>query len=36
MNQIIERIIDDIDDVLKKHLTDVALMDDTIATKALK
>ncbi len=36
MNQIIDQIIDDIDDVLKKHLTDVALTSDTIATKALK
>ena len=36
MNQIIDRIKDDLDDVLKKHLADVALTSDTLATKALK
>ena len=36
MNQIIDRIKDDLDDVLKKHLADVALTSDALATKALK
>ena len=36
MNQIIDRIKDDLDDVLKKHLADIVLNSDTLATKALK
>ena len=35
MNQIIDRIKDDIEDVLKKHLADVVLNSNTLATKAL-
>lgn len=30
MNQIIDLIIDDLDDVLKKHLTDIVLSSATI------
>lgn len=35
MNEIIDLIKDDLDDVLKKHLTDIVLSSDTISTKAL-
>lgn len=36
MKEKIEMIKDEFEDVLTKHLRDVSLTDDTIATKALK
>lgn len=36
MKEKIEMIKDEIEDVLTKHLRDVSLNDDTVATKALK